>query len=284
MTALAASDARAQEGASVFTMKVDGSDVQQLPRVPGTVWNGSPSYSPDGKTIAFDGSSEVFGGAPTHIFVTSIADPQAEPKDLGLGSCPAWSRDGKTLIFDMKSNNAAGLKTGVWTMKADGTQRRWFCDGERARWSPDGSAVAVSDNYEGSPTLFLHGAKSRRRLLFDKYDRLVGATWSPDGSKLAFIGMHNKEAELGILDPNGAKESFAVRWTGNIGWQPAWSPDGKQILLWVKDDQGASRLNLIAVEGTEGPREIPGQQGKFNSDATWSPDGSRITFASDRGL
>ena len=95
--------------------------------------------------------------------------------------------------------------------------------------------------------------------------------------------MRDKQAELGILNPDSPKDSLVIRWKGNIGWHPSWSPDGKQILLWVKDDKNASHLNLISVEGTDGPHEIPGQTSAFNSDATWSPDGSRITFASDRG-
>ena len=189
------------------------------------------------------------------------------------------------MIFDAKANNPAGLKHGVWTMKADGTQPAFSAKASAGVWSPDGSVVAVSAFHEGKPTLFLHSSKVHKRLLFENYDRVVGASWSPDGGRLAFIAMRDKQAELGIItNPGGDKDSIAIRWKGNIGWQPSWSPDGKQIVLWVKDDKNASRLNLIAVEGTDGPQEIPGQTGTFNSDATWSPDGSHIAFASDRGL
>jgi Tol biopolymer transport system component len=269
--------------AAIFTMKPDGSDVELFIALPGKVWNGSPTFSPDGTKVAFDASTELKGGPASHIFVTSVKSPLGTVEDLGLGNCPAWSPDGAQIIFDVQARNPAKAKVGVWTMNSDGTDRKWLCEGERGRWSPDGTRIAVRSSHEGFPSLYVVTPRFRKRILHEDYERVVGAIWSPDSSKLAFIGQRNGQSELAIVSAKGEDDSFSVRWRGNIGWQPSWSPDGKQILLWVKDEAGAERLHLISSTGDDGPQEIPGQGGtSFNSDATWSPDGARIIFASDR--
>ncbi len=280
---IAPSIARAQTRTAIFSMKADGSDVQLFIKVPDTVWNGSPSYSPDGTRIAFDGAPQEYGARGSHIYVASLKDPAGSLADLGPGNCPAWSPDGAKLIFDIQSNNNAGERSGAWTMNADGTDRNFLCEGERARWSPDGTKVAVRANYDGPQSLYVITPRRKKRVLFEAYDRVIGPTWSPDGKQLAFIGKREGQAELGTVSADGDVGSFKMRWRGDIGWQPAWSPDGKQIVLWTKGKGKATYISLIDVAGEAGPKVIPGQEGTvFNSDATWSPDGTRIVFSSDR--
>jgi len=269
--------------AAIFTMKPDGSDLQLFIALPGKVWHGSPTYSPDGTKVAIDASLEVYGGPASHIFVTTVKSPVEMAEDLGVGNCPAWSPDGQKIVFQLMAGNPLRAKVGVWTMNSDGTDRKWLCEGERGRWSPDGTRVAVQSKHEGPESLYIVTPRFRKRILYEDYDRVIGTSWSPDSSQLAFIGIRNDLAELAVVGAKGEKESFSVRWRGKIGWQPSWSPDGKQILFWVNDGTGATHLNLIDSTGNAGPKEIAGQRGTFrNSDATWSPDGTRIIFASDR--
>jgi Tol biopolymer transport system component len=268
--------------AAIFTMKPDGSEVRLFVALPGKIWNGSPSYSPNGKRVAFDASMQVKGGSASHVFVTRVDNPLEMADDLGLGNCPTWSPDGTKLIFDVQRGNPANAKVGIWIMNADGTDRRWFCAGERGRWSPDGTRVAVSAR-DDAPSLYIVTPRFRKRILSEEFDHIIGATWSPDGNQLVFIGQHDDQGVLAMISAKGEEGSYRKRWEGRIGWHPSWSPDGKQILLWVKDESGASRLNLIDVAGSDGPQEIPGQRVcSYNSDATWSPDGTRIIFASNR--
>ena len=121
------------KGAAIFTVKPDGSDVQRLVALPKKLWHGSPAYSPDGTRVAFDAADQIYGGPASHIFVADVNDPVRSAIDLGVGSCPAWSPDGKKIIFQHLAGNPVGAKVGMWTMNADGTNSRWFCEGERGR-------------------------------------------------------------------------------------------------------------------------------------------------------
>ncbi len=271
------------KGAAIFTVKPDGSDVQLLVALPKKVWHGSPAYSPDGTRVALDVADQIYGGPASHIVVADVNDPVRSAVDLGVGSCPAWSPDGKKIIFQHLAGNPVGAKIGMWTMNADGTNSRWLCEGERGRYSPDGTRIAVSGKGDGCESLYVVTGQNRQPILFERYDRVIGPTWSPDSKRVAFIGTRNDKTELAIVDASGGPSSFVVRWRGKIGWQPSWSPDGKDILFWINDGTVPTRLNLISASGEDPPREIPGQQGTFhNSDAAWSPDGSRIIFSSDR--
>ena len=68
----------------VCTMNPDGSGMHTLVEMPGYSWVGSPSFSHDGKQVAFDGTRDNFEN--DHIFVIDAAG--GEPRDIGLGSRP----------------------------------------------------------------------------------------------------------------------------------------------------------------------------------------------------
>jgi Tol biopolymer transport system component len=63
-------------------------------------------------------------------------------------------------------------------------------------------------------------------------------------------------------------------------WNPAWSPDGDQI-IFSSDRDGRDTLYIMNADGTNARPVFPGEAFQ-DYDAAWSPDGSRIAFTSDR--
>lgn len=103
---------------------------------------------------------------------------------------------------------------------------------------------------------------------------------SPDGTKAAVL--RDRELLIAALDGNG--ESVISRRDGENGWfsrlyaRPAWSPDGKRILISgerVRHGRKSAELIEIIVD-TGAERVIPTPEWFFIGDAVWSDDGRDI--------
>jgi Tol biopolymer transport system component len=163
-------------------------------------------------TMAADGSNQ-----------TRVLPALGDGVDYSL---PAWSPDGKRIAYTVWTNKggvAQNLRNedetaAIWTMAADGSDRRLVVDGATedaqdwiAAWSPDGRWIAYSSGLNHpttpapqaeanappgqlGPSGAAHGSSiwiipaeggTPQRLTPDDMDAVLGA-WSPDGTKLAY--------------------------------------------------------------------------------------------------
>lgn len=89
-----------------------------------------------------------------------------------------------------------------------------------------------------------------------------------------------QEGDVAIVDVKADAQPEVV-YHGRVGWHPDWSPKPNKLLFRISDGS-LERLNLLDLDGDNKPAAIPNQLGRTNRDATWSPDGKRIVFVSDR--
>jgi Tol biopolymer transport system component len=95
------------------------------------------------------------------------------------------------------------------------------------------------------------------------------ATWSPDGSKLAFDrSRHQLEAKVVVANADGS----AVREIAD-GYGPIWSPNGREIAF----GSSSSRLFVMRPDGS-GKRRLGSPRIEVG-DAAWSPNGHQLAFA-----
>ena len=107
-----------------------------------------------------------------------------------------------------------------------------------------------------------------------------GPAYSPDGSLIAF---HESDEDGGIFVAGATGES--VRRVTDTGFDPAWSPDGKQIAYSteeVRDPSARQTVSAVYVVDAAGgtPRRLVEGDGIQPS---WSPSGERIVYWSNNG-
>jgi hypothetical protein len=238
-------------------------------------YNGSCGPSP--RTICTvnpDGSAEAF--------VTDGADP-------------AWSPDGGKLTFWRDTNSSPGWH--IYTANADGTDATDITNYQALEfhptWSPDGNKIAFQSNRGGTQNVYVMNADGSGVVPLTSYQAPESAgqpVWSPDGSKIAFV--HGDDtyllSEVRTMNPDGSGVSAPLAQCpcshGGVS-ATDWSPDSQKLLLmftnlaaadiYVVNRDGSGLRNMTA-------NDPPNIAQPFDGYASWSPDGTKIAFVSNR--
>jgi Tol biopolymer transport system component len=157
-------------------------------------------------------------------------------------------------------------------------------------WSPDEKQIAIPAKIGGEDALYLvnvPSGKVTRKLRFGM-DAIYSPNWSPDGKRLAFVGLKQGHSSLYVSDTKG-KNLTTLRSGRFAVLDPVWSPDGTRLAFATDEGEGTDERKLIfgplkiAVLDVETGRVTipPGQNGK-NITPQWTADGRSLLFVSDR--
>ncbi|MFL6293397.1 MAG: LpqB family beta-propeller domain-containing protein [Thermoanaerobaculia bacterium] len=244
-----------------------------------------PSWSPDGKRIAYWG---LVSGTGTRLMWTmpvAGGEPVAVTDGKSIDWNPVWSPDGAYLYFVSDRSRSMTL----WRVPID--QRSGKVRGEPedlttpAAWSGflsisrDGTQIAYATR---------DGRANLERIAFDPVQtRVTGvpapvtqgsrfvrsADMSPDGKWIVYDTSLPQE-DLYVVSADGAQ----LRQLTNDPERdrvPRWSPDGQRIVFY--SDRGGNGYQAWSIRADGGDRRpLTALKGGEVLDSLWSPDGRRL--------
>lgn len=263
---------------NIWTIKSDGSGavpVTQLTTSAYPAQNQSPIWSPDGTKVAYssggalDDSNAANGAYGTlNIWIMNADGSGAKPLTqltAAQSDCysPAWSPDGSKIAYFSQraldgSDTISSNPNNIWIMNADGSSDAPLtqltaleADNRYPQWSAGGSMIAVV---------------SSRAL--DGSNAANGPSSGPYTSNIWVLQADGSGALPITTQTNSFEDSQDV----------LWSNDGSALVfttgqdIWTAHSDGSGLTALTTL------------QNSISFPTAWSPDGSKLTFVSNRTL
>ena len=283
---------------TIWTLSVAGGTATQIT----DPWNDArhPTFSPDGRTIAFQGYRE--GGYD----IWAIAPDGTNQHQLTSGPFddrePAWSHDGTRIAFSSDrgpSISAGQVDAGtsnynIWILEvATGKVTQFTTD--RAEdfmptWSPDDSEIAFISTRAGGQTIWARTVSSgaERRVSMDGV-RADAPSWGPGGQIVYHsTGGNGSQLEIEGRGLTGEENAFPFRAAWSSATQIFYVSDGKIRTRSITG--GDSRtipfsvtLPVMAARSPRAIRSLPASRGPLPAKGIMapaiSPDGKYIAFA-----
>jgi Tol biopolymer transport system component len=216
----------------IYAMTADGKKQTRLTNDPG--FDLSPAWSPDRTKIAF--ASFPNGGVDANIFVMNAdgsgrtqltTNPEFEDR-------PAWSPDGSRIAFE---------RNGVLViMNADGSNQVVVPHGDQdldaqPHWSPDGTRLVFTrvQNFNRDQDIWVENIDGTGATKLTPDDpeteafRDFSASWSPSGSKIAFVSNRDGREQVYVMNADGTGQT-KVTSTG-LNDDVTWSLDGSKLAI-----------------------------------------------------
>ncbi len=195
-----------------------------------------------------------------------LADPQISP-------------DGAKVVYTRVTVNAKrdNYETALWVVATAGGAARQLTAGPRdasPRWSPDGKTLAFVRSTETVGQIYLLSLEGgEARALTDLPKGASGPVWSPDGASLLFTST-TIDADFEKAKPEEKSDVRVITRAAYRNNGSGFADPERQAHLWVAPVPAVPSAVAKARQVTKGEFSESG--------ATWSRDGSRIYFTSNR--
>jgi eukaryotic-like serine/threonine-protein kinase len=272
---------------TIWTIAVAGGEPRQITRAGNPAGgHGAPSWSPDGKRIAFDSSdtgiASVWSVSPEGNDLKKLSGELRNAADV------IYAPDGRSVYFvtdrgesiQQISLSASGETIGKPSkiLDASGSRIRQIsvsANGKHLVYSALSTSSDIwSNSISGAGT---SATEPPAQLTQNKNTRNSWPAFSPDGKRIAsLVYSVGASFELWIMDRDGKNKSQLT----TEGANPSWFPDGKRIGFACPAGNRSAFCSLT-IEGRK-------QEKLFDFDdythvTRLSPDGEQVAFNLTRG-
>ena len=241
----------------IWTMAPDGRNAAPLTGGPAARAERDPAWSRDGRWVAFAG--DAGDGFDLYIVAARGGEARRITDLAGDERWPSWTPDGR-LVFSHRARDQWDLYVTAPVLPASGSSAPPSAitdtpasDEFQGRVSPDGVRIVFvsdRDNTSLEPDLWVmrmpaadapEGPDQRRRdrgparVTGERGDEAL-PSWSPAGDRVAYYALREGVGAVWVSDASAddddrQRPSAPAVLVSRHGGAPAWSPDGRSILI-----------------------------------------------------
>ena len=262
----------------------------------------SPTFSPDGNQVAFSWNGAEPNNWDIYVQLIGNASPHRLTRDPAHENAPAWSPDGRWIAFVRMENDSYSVRliSPLGDSEVELAQAPLFGLSRSAMpplglsWSPDSKWLA----YPERPTpqepfsLFMASLETRQKKRLTSPPRGLSGdftpAFSPDRRSIAFsrrfvgnLAQLYVQPLTATLEPAGEPRQLTFEdWRNS---DPAWTPDGRQIVYRAGPKHRASLWRIdLRSSAVPQPLSFSGISGGSSLSPALSREKHRLAFTQYR--
>jgi serine/threonine protein kinase len=260
----------------VFLLSLDGLEKRRI-TAGAPIGDYAPTFSPDGKRIAFLRTSTEWGAAEIFTEARNGSSERRLTSDGQMILSLAWVNGRIFFVSNPNANNPVLRSisdTGGVSQSVSGVGFQVFAVSAASRVSE----LALAREYDNWNVWRTNLAATGRQssVLIGSWRANHSAQYSPDGSQIVFVSTRSGGEEIWVARSDGSNSRrITVSSTFRGIGSPNWSPDGKQFVYdsVISDHSQVCLMNVDGTNQTQLTTELDGAMMP-----TWSRDGRSIYY------